>query len=66
MTTITIKAPDKYSNFLEDSSEFESFISEVFYDYIEKKQDQVTSQSLNNNPYFHKLNSSLEEKLWKL
>ena len=65
MATITLQTPDKYKTFLEESSEFESIITEVMYDYVEKKQDQIIKDSLNNNSYFHKLNKSLESKLWR-
>ena len=65
MTMIEIKTPDKYKTFLEDSSEFQWIITEVMYDYVEKKQDEITRKNLKNNSYFQKLNDSLENKLWK-
>ena len=65
MPTIKIQAPEKYTSFLKDSNEFEALITELMYDYVEKKQDHITQQRLDYNPYFHTLNRAIERRLWK-
>jgi len=66
MVVVEVKAPKKYNSFLEDSSEFQWIITEVVYDYVEKKQDNITKKKLENSSYFQELNNSLESKLWSL
>ena len=66
MVTLKLDTPKKYEKFLNDSNEFQGIITEVIYDYVEKKQDQITKKNLDNNPYFNELNISLEKKLWNL
>jgi hypothetical protein len=66
MVVVEVKAPKKYNAFLEDSSEFQWIIAEVVYDYVEKKQDNITKKKLENSSYFQGLNNSLESKLWSL
>ena len=63
MVTLKLDTPKNYEKFLSDSSEFQGIITEVIYDYVEKKQDQMTKNKLENNSYFDKLNISLEKKL---
>jgi len=64
MATIEIEISDKYKTYLDDTSEYQSMITEVTQDYIELKQDLATKKSLEKNKYFSSLNSILEEKLW--
>jgi len=64
MTTIEIKVSSKYKTYLDDTSEYQSMITEVTQDYIELKQDMVTKKSLEKNRYFVSLNNMLEKKLW--
>ena len=63
MKTIEIKVPNKYADYLDDTSEYQSMINEVTHDYVELKQDMKTKRKLNNNKTFHSLNNQLEEKL---
>jgi len=64
MATIKIEISDKYKTYLDDTSEYQSMITQVTKDYIEIKQDLDTKKSLEKNKYFSSLNSILEEKLW--
>jgi len=66
MTTIELQIPDKYTSFLEDSSDLQSIMTELIYDFVEIKQDKQIKNNLNSNLSFHTLNSNLEEKLWNL
>jgi len=63
MTTIELQIPDKYTSFLEDSSDLQSIMTELIYDFVEIKQDKQIKNNLNSNLSFHTLNSNLEEKL---
>jgi len=63
MTTITINVPDDYTSYLKDSNEYQSVITELTEDYIEKKQDNNLKIELSNNSYFQSLNNSLETEL---
>ncbi len=64
MVTIELKSPKKYEKYL-NNPEFDSIIKEVFLDYVENKQDQELVSDLSRDKEFSKLNSLLEEKLWK-
>jgi len=66
MATIKLETPDKYKEYLDDSNEFQSVITEVMFDYVEKKQDEQTKKLLNSNLDFQKINNSLNQKLWEL
>jgi len=64
MTTIELQIPDKYTTFLEDSSDLQKIMTELIYDFVEVKQDIQTKNNLDSNLFFHTLNSNLEEKLY--
>jgi len=65
MSTINIKIPNKIDWYISDNSEFQGIITEVIYDYFEKKQDEETRLKLENNDYFKQLNNSLNKELCK-